>query len=130
MYTNIDQADTRMFVHNKHAGIVLNIWMHSVRTLQSSAPLQVVLTSAQPIIREKHCKLIDTGQKSTYHVTLRRVHATIVAVERNRYCTFCVFTALVTQHAMPTVTKCTGWFSRKLSDALCQGLFLPSGDNT
>jgi len=100
MHTNLGQADTRRLVHNKHAGILLNFWKHSIGKLQSSAPLQVVLTSAQSIIREKHCKLIDTGEEITYHVTLRRVHATIVAVERNIYYTFCVFTALVTQHAM------------------------------
>jgi len=29
-----------------------------------------------------------------------------------------------------TVAKCTGWFSRKLPDVLCQGLFMLSGDNT
>ena len=62
MHTNTGQADTRRLVHKKCAGLVLNFWMRSVGTLQSSAPLQDVLTSAQPTIHEKRCKLIDTGQ--------------------------------------------------------------------
>jgi len=66
--------------------------------LQSSVYLQDVLTFAQTTSDEKR-KLIDTGQ-CTYHVTLRRIYATIVAVEINEYCTLFVFTSLVTQHAM------------------------------
>ena len=39
MHTNIGQRGTRRLVHNKHGGKMLNFWMHSVGTLQSSAPL-------------------------------------------------------------------------------------------
>lgn len=63
MHTNIGQAYSRRFVHRQHPGLVLNLWMRSVGTLQSSAHLQDVLTSAQTTIHEKRCKLIDTGQK-------------------------------------------------------------------
>jgi len=62
VHTNIGQAYTRRFVHNKHAGIVLHFWMLSLGTLQSLAHLQDVLTSAQSSIHGKR-NLIDTGQK-------------------------------------------------------------------
>jgi len=69
--------------------------MHSVGTLQSSALLLNVLTSARLTFHEKRCKLIDTGEKMYY-----RVHVIIAAVERNNYYTLFVFTALVIQYVM------------------------------
>jgi hypothetical protein len=52
MHTNIGQADSRRLLHKEYPGLMLNFWMRSVGTLQSSAHLQDVLTSAQTTIHE------------------------------------------------------------------------------